>query len=298
MTVTHPHPEHVRPAPDRDRATTTARGTPAEQLGALPRAPGQETARRRPASGTSVVALDVGARYINGTVMTGDGRVRESERWYTRPHRGPDAVLDTLLGCASDLAALAGRRGMPVVAAGLVVGGSVDRITGLATVPRLGWAGTPLRCWLEEHLDVPVALGHAGHAGAVAEGRLGAGRGCDAFVFVASGDPVLAAVLRGGQSAGSAAFAPGGDSPDDRTVTLRSADSRALAEMILAAEVERVVVGGPLPAADTALRQEIGSVLRRNNRRGPRPEVVVGRVGGRAACLGAAMLAQELAGSR
>ncbi|MEE1824128.1 ROK family protein [Streptomyces sp. BE20] len=297
MTVTRSHPEHVRPAPDRDRATTTVRGTPAEQRGALPRAPGQEAPRGRPAAGTSVVALDVGARYITGTVMTGDGRVRESERWYTRPHRGPDAVLDTLLGCASDLAALAGRRGMPVVAAGLVVGGSVDRITGAATVPRLGWAGTPLRCWLEEHLDVPVALGHAGHAGAVAEGRLGAGRGCDAFVFVASGDPVLAAVLRGGRPAGSAAFVPDGDALDDRTVTLRSADSRALAELILSAEVERVVVGGPLPAADTALRQEIGSSLRRNHRRGPRPEVVVGRVGGRAACLGAAMLAQELAGS-
>ncbi|MFB8242560.1 ROK family protein [Kitasatospora purpeofusca] len=286
MTVSPSPTEHLRPASGPGPRTAAATAGPPREAG------------RHPAAGTSVIALDVGARYINGTVMTGDGRVSESERWYTRPNRGPDAVLDTLLGCASDLAALAERRGTPVVAAGLVVCGSVDRTTGVATVPRLGWARTPLRCWLEEHLDLPVALGHAGHAGAVAEGRLGAGRGCEVFAFLAPGDPVLAAVLRGGRPAGSAAFASDWDSPDDRTVTLRSADSRALAEMILAAEVERVVVGGPLPAADTALRQEIGSALRRNHRRGPRPEVVVGRVGGKAACLGAAMMAQELSGSR
>ncbi|MGW2539811.1 ROK family protein [Kitasatospora sp. NPDC001574] len=278
--------------------STTLRGTPAEQRNTLARPPWREAARRHPAAGTSVIALDVGARYISGTVMTGDGRVRESARWYTRPERGPDAVVDTVLGCATDLAALAERRGTPVTAAGLVLSGSVDGLAGFATTAEPGWAATPLRSWMEEHLDVPVTLGHAGHAGAIAESRLGAGRGCAAFVFVASADPVLVAVMRAGRSVREAEFDVATSSPDGRTVTLRSADTRALTALILAAGVERVVVGGPLSRVDTALQRTIDSALRRARGRGPRLDVVAGRVGARAACLGAAMMARDLAGSR
>ncbi|MFE2729393.1 ROK family protein [Kitasatospora sp. NPDC059327] len=272
------------------------RGTPTEQRATLPHPPGPEAARGRPAGPASVIALDIGARYISGTVMTTDGRVRESERWYTRPERGPDAVVDTVLGCATDLAALADRREAPVAAAGLVLSGSVDGLAGVATAEP-DWAAAPLRSWLEEHLDVPVTLGHAGHAGAVAEGRLGAGRGCEAFAFVTSADPVLVAVMRAGRSVREAAFDAATLSPDARAATLSTADTRALAALILAADVEKVVVGGPLPRMDTALRQTIDSALRRARRQGPRPDVIAGRVGGRAACLGAAMMARELVAS-
>ncbi|MGV9271066.1 ROK family protein [Kitasatospora sp. NPDC003701] len=273
------------------------RDTSAEQRGALPRPPGREAAHRPPAA-ASVIALDVGARYISGTVMTTDGRVRESERWYTRPERGSDAVVDTVLGCATELAALAERRRTPVAAAGLVLSGSVDGLAGFATTAEPDWTATPLRSWLEEHLDVPVALGHAGHAGAVAEGRLGAARGCAAFAFVTSANPVLVAVMRAGRSVREAEFDAAMNSPDGRAATLRSADTQALTALILAAEVERVVVGGPRPRVDTALRQAIDSALRRARRQGPRPDVIAGRVGGRAACLGAAMMARELVGTR
>ncbi|MED7947509.1 hypothetical protein [Streptomyces sp. BE303] len=148
------------------------RSTPTEQRGALPLSPRREAARRRPAVGTSVPAPDVGAYYISGTVMTTDGRVRLCERRYALPERGTDAVVDTTLGCATDPAGPADRLRTPVSAAGLVLSGSADELAGVPTTAEPEWAARPLRSWMEEHLDVPVLLGHERHARGVAGSRL------------------------------------------------------------------------------------------------------------------------------
>ncbi|MEV4615467.1 ROK family protein [Kitasatospora sp. NPDC049258] len=251
--------------------------------------------RQRAAAGPSVIALDIGVGFISGAVMTADGRVRESERWYTRPDRGPDAVVDTVLGCAAHLVDLAARRGTAAAAAGIAVLGSVDRGAGTVSSVELGWVDLPLRSWLEEHLEVPVALGHAGHAGAVAESRLGAGRGCAAFAFVTSRDPLVVAVVRGGRPAEEVTFSAAWSPQGSGTGALRSEDAGVLAGMITAAGAERVVIGGSGPPVGAALVQMFGNALDRVTEGGRRPEVVAGELGCRAASLGVAMMAQELA---
>jgi glucokinase len=145
----------------------------------------------------TVIALDVGGTCIKGGVLLDDGTLRHTERWYTHAERGPDAVLETVLGCAAELAA----RCPAAEAAGIVVPGIVDEEEGVVVrAAGLGWREVPVRDWLAEHLDLPVAFGHDVRAGGLAEARAGAGRGCADFLFVPVGTGIAAAVCGGGRA--------------------------------------------------------------------------------------------------
>ncbi|MEU6487553.1 ROK family protein [Streptomyces sp. NPDC046887] len=142
-----------------------------------------------------MLALQVGAVHITGCAVDPGGAVRERARWFTRPERGPDAVLDSVLGCAATLA----DRWRPT-AAGIVLPGAVDEVSGRAVrATALGWHGTPVGDWAAEHLDLPVAVGHDGRTAALAEARDGAGRDCPDFLSVSVGDGVAAALVVGGR---------------------------------------------------------------------------------------------------
>ncbi|MEV6583403.1 ROK family protein [Streptomyces sp. NPDC051582] len=156
----------------------------------------------------SVIALDVGGTHIKGTVVE-EGRILSHAHWHTRAERGPDAVMDTVLGCADALVARARRHGSEPRAAGVVVPGLVDDEEGTAVLAaNLGWHDTPVRLWMTEHLDLPVAFGHDVRAGGIAEGRLGAGRGHSDFAFVPVGTGIAAALIIGGRPfAGEHGFA-------------------------------------------------------------------------------------------
>ncbi|MET9730257.1 ROK family protein [Streptomyces sp. NPDC006458] len=139
-----------------------------------------------------MIALEVGGTYIKGCALGPDGVPRDRERWFTRPERGPDAVLESVLACAATLA-----ERCRATAVGIVVPGTVD--AGQAVyATALGWHGTPVRDWAAEHLDLPVAVGHDGRTGGLAEAREGAGRDCRDFLFVSMGDGIAASVVRNG----------------------------------------------------------------------------------------------------
>lgn len=149
----------------------------------------------------SVIALDVGGTQIKGGVFTGNGTVQHSEQWLTRAERGPNAVIDTILRCADELAGLATRSGRPAEAVGIVVPGIVDETAGIAVhSTNLAWHKVPMRHTLAKRLDLPVAFGHDVRAGGLAEARLGAGRGCHSFLFVPLGTGIAAAVMTDGQA--------------------------------------------------------------------------------------------------
>ena len=74
--------------------------------------------------------------------------------------------------------------------------GVVDEDAGIAvSSANLGWRDLPLRELLAERLRLPVVIGHDVRAGALAEARLGAGRGCPVFSFIAVGTGIAAAVV-------------------------------------------------------------------------------------------------------
>ncbi|MEV7521329.1 ROK family protein [Streptomyces sp. NPDC091371] len=142
-----------------------------------------------------MIALDVGGTFIKGGVADADGELFHSALWSTQAEHGPDAVMDTLLGCAAELA-----DSFRPAAAGVTVPGLVDEEYGTSVfAANLGWRDTPVRLWLAEHLGIPVAFGHDVRAGGLAEARSGAGRGSRNFLFVPVGTGIAAAVMLDGR---------------------------------------------------------------------------------------------------
>ncbi|MDT9682016.1 ROK family protein [Streptomyces sp. TRM76323] len=148
-----------------------------------------------------VIALDVGGTGMKAALVGADGALLYEARRATGRERGPDAVVASILDFAADLLARGEERyGVRAEAAGVAVPGIVDPDGGVAVyAANLGWRDVPLRALLGERLGgLPVALGHDVRTGGLAEGRVGAGRGTDRFLFVALGTGIAGAIGIGG----------------------------------------------------------------------------------------------------
>ncbi|GFE15031.1 sugar kinase [Streptomyces glebosus] len=157
-----------------------------------------------------VIALDVGGTGMKAALVGVDTASSEGTppvllyeaRRPTGRERGPEAVVEAILGFAAELRELGtARYGTPAAAAGVAVPGIVDERSGTAVyAANLGWRDVPMRALLSERLGgVPVALGHDVRTGGLAEGRIGAGRGADRFLFVPLGTGIAGAIGIGGR---------------------------------------------------------------------------------------------------
>ncbi|NEY32757.1 ROK family protein [Streptomyces sp. PRKS01-65] len=158
-----------------------------------------------------VIALDVGGTGMKAALVGAGGELLHQARRATGRERGPEAVVAGILDFAAELRAVgADRFGEPAAAAGVAVPGIVDERDGTAVyAANLGWRDVPLRALLGERLGgLPVALGHDVRTGGLAEGRVGAGRGADRFLFVPLGTGIAGAIGIGGRvEAGAHGFA-------------------------------------------------------------------------------------------
>ncbi|WP_458078742.1 ROK family protein [Streptomyces sp. EMB26] len=158
-----------------------------------------------------VIALDVGGTGMKAALVGADGELLHQARRPTGRERGPDAVVEGILDFAAELRAHGIRaHGEPASAAGVAVPGIVDEAEGVAAyAANLGWRDVPLRALLAGRLGgVPVALGHDVRTGGLAEGRIGAGRGADRFLFVPLGTGIAGAIgIDGNVEAGAHGFA-------------------------------------------------------------------------------------------
>lgn len=144
-----------------------------------------------------VIALDVGGTGMKAALVGTDGALLYEARRATDRERGPDAIVETILGFAADLRAYGVEHlGESAVAAGVAVPGILDAERGIALyAANLGWRDVPLRDLLAARLGgVPVALGHDVRTGGLAEGRIGAGKGSDRFFFVPLGTGIAGAI--------------------------------------------------------------------------------------------------------
>ncbi|MGW3420627.1 ROK family protein [Streptomyces phaeochromogenes] len=166
-----------------------------------------------------VIALDVGGTGMKAALVGpvdaapsgGTPPVLHRARRATGREHGPDSVVESILAFAADLRAHGERHfGGPAAAVGVAVPGIVDADRGIAAYSaNLGWRDVPLRDLLSRRLDgTPVALGHDVRTGGLAEGRIGAGRGADRFLFVPLGTGIAGAIgIDGRVEAGAHGFA-------------------------------------------------------------------------------------------
>ncbi|GIE90427.1 ROK family protein [Actinoplanes regularis] len=147
-------------------------------------------------SETVVIALDVGGTGMKCALVRPDGAVHHEERHPTRAERGPETVTENILSIAEGLAGRARADGLTPVAAGIAVPGVVDEASGVAVwSSNVGFRDVPLRDLAARRLELPVALGHDVRVGALAEARLGAGRGRRHVLFVAIGTGIASGLV-------------------------------------------------------------------------------------------------------
>ncbi|WP_189328221.1 ROK family protein [Actinoplanes ianthinogenes] len=159
---------------------------------------------------TVVIALDVGGTGMKCALVRPDGGVHHEERHPTLAARGPAAVTENILTVAEGLAAKAEADGLTPVAAGLAVPGVVDETTGVAVwSANVGFRDVPLRDLAAARLGLPAALGHDVRVGALAEARLGAGRGRRHVLFVAIGTGIAGGLVVDGSGYSGAHGAAG-----------------------------------------------------------------------------------------
>ncbi|WP_326659238.1 ROK family protein [Streptomyces sp. NBC_00385] len=158
-----------------------------------------------------VIALDVGGTGMKAALVGADGTLLYEARRATGRERGADAVVESVLAFAADLRAYGEEHlGESALAAGVAVPGIVDAENGVAVyAANLGWRDVPMRRLLGERLGgVPVALGHDVRTGGLAEGRIGAGKGADRFLFVPLGTGIAGAIgIAGTIEAGAHGYA-------------------------------------------------------------------------------------------
>ncbi|MFJ9945576.1 ROK family protein [Streptomyces erythrochromogenes] len=158
-----------------------------------------------------VIALDVGGTGMKAALVADEGTLLHEARRATGRERGPDAVVETIQDFAAELLATGRERfGRAASAAGVAVPGIVDADNGIAVyAANLGWRDVPLRALLTARLGgIPVALGHDVRTGGLAEGRIGAGRGADRFLFVPLGTGIAGAIgIAGRIEAGAHGYA-------------------------------------------------------------------------------------------
>lgn len=158
-----------------------------------------------------VIALDVGGTGMKAALVAEEGNLLHEARRATGRERGPDAVVETIQDFAAELLDIGRERfGRPASAAGIAVPGIVDAEHGIAVyAANLGWRDVPMRALLSNRLGgIPVALGHDVRTGGLAEGRIGAGRGADRFLFVPLGTGIAGAIgIAGRIEAGAHGYA-------------------------------------------------------------------------------------------
>ena len=131
-----------------------------------------------------VVGVDLGGTKILSVCLDHQLRVVAKDIRPTLAQDGPDAVIARMLGSIQAVTT-----GVPVKSLGISAPGPADLKEGVVTSPPnlAGWSNVPLRRLLGTALGIPTVMENDANAAAVAEHRLGAGRGYSHLILVTVG---------------------------------------------------------------------------------------------------------------
>ena len=134
------------------------------------------------------LGIEIGGTKLQCGVGAGDGTPPVSlTRRRVDPPAGAAGILEMIREAAAELASAHSIRGV-----GVGFGGPVDGAKGRVRKSHhiAGWENYPLVDWFRRNLDLPAVLGNDCDVAALAESRIGAGRGKDSVFFVTVGTGV------------------------------------------------------------------------------------------------------------
>jgi glucokinase len=141
----------------------------------------------------NVIGVDVGGTKILAGLVGSDGTI-SAHREYPTPLDSEDELLAGLEAAVRELL------DQSVVAAGFGIPSRIDQRTGTALGSvNIPLVDVPFRNVMSERLALPVAIDNDGNAAAIAEWRVGAGRGARDMVMLTLGTGVGGGLILGGR---------------------------------------------------------------------------------------------------
>jgi glucokinase len=139
------------------------------------------------------IGIDVGGTKILAGVVDREGRVARHEEWAT-----PVAFQEELLTKLD--AIVEGLLGDDVVALGFGIPTTIDQLAGRAVQSvHIPLAGVDFRDRMADRFGLPVGIDNDGNAAAIAEWRLGAGRGASHLVVLTLGTGIGGGLILDGK---------------------------------------------------------------------------------------------------
>lgn len=128
------------------------------------------------------------------------GHVLASADIDQEPALGPGELMPDVVKRLGLLVAEPGHRGSTIFGVGLSLPGTVDQSRGssIDTPVLSGWDGAPLIPYFREVTEAPVVLGNDANVIALAEWRVGAGRGFDDLMVIKASTGLGAGIICGG----------------------------------------------------------------------------------------------------
>jgi glucokinase len=150
--------------------------------------------------GKVYIGVDVGgtktAVVLSSHPPTSLGRIE----FATLPEQGPERALQLIVESARALLAQHGFAEEAIAGIGVSCGSPLDRVQGIIQAPPnlSTWVDVPIRKLLQEEFHAPCRVENDANAGAVAEHRFGAGRGCEHMLFLTLGTGLGAGIIAAG----------------------------------------------------------------------------------------------------
>lgn len=152
-----------------------------------------------------LIGVDLGGTNIKTAIVGEDKRIIAKDSRPTRDEDGPEAVMDLMATCVSDLMRANNLDMSQALAAGFGAPGPMNWKTGIVySPPNLkGWKNVPLAEEMKHRLNVPCYVDNDANAACFGEYWLGAGQGAESIVVftlgtgVGGGIVVFGKLLRG-----------------------------------------------------------------------------------------------------
>jgi glucokinase len=140
--------------------------------------------------------IDLGGTKVLSICLGKDEAVQGHDLRPTHADRGPDAVIDTMVASLEEA-----RAGRTIAAAGVSTPGPCNPELGIVTEPPNlpGWHDVPLAALLLRRLGVPVWIENDANAAALAEHRLGVGRGSKHMLLLTLGTGIGGGLILDGR---------------------------------------------------------------------------------------------------
>jgi len=148
-----------------------------------------------------LIGVDIGGTKTAVLASLHPPHVLDRIEFPTRPARGPGPAIDLIKRGVHGLISKHTAGGAKLAAIGVSCGSPLDPVRGVIQAPPnlATWVDVPIVSILQEEFGARCQLENDANAGAVAEHRFGAGRGCRHMIFITMGTGFGAGIIADGR---------------------------------------------------------------------------------------------------